>query len=278
MSMIQRNQQINWENFINTAKGVTIMYLNDWIVNAYIRVGTVNGTTAKVPAGGLESRTALDFSVSLRSALAQIPGVSPQVTDEFAKQVWRTWKQWYQELVLFIPTAFPMFAAYPGPYAPLQPGVANFPFILAFAPFTKNKKLNPILKQKLIKIAQDFAQAANTPNYHANPYAFNGKNGAVDNWKSSGIAQTTYQGNAGYKASPNVPPPPPTGGLTLLNAMENYADWFEERLDFWKCGAGVVNLFGEGPVPSFNPSISILAGPVSNGRLRGEKVLTARFE
>lgn len=269
MPIIQTNQQINWESFVNAAKSATTTYVNDWIINTYIRVGTVDGPTAKVPRGGLESRTAIDLSVLLRSVLVQVPGISSQITDEFAKQVWRTWKQWYQECEIFIPMAFPAFAAYPGLYAALTPMLIGFPFVLGFAP-TGNKCLNPILKQKLIKIAQDLAQTAHPQSHHATPHVFNRNNVAAGSWKS-GAAHTFQQANTGYNANPNAP----ASELTPQKAMENYADWFEDYLSGWKRGANIVNLLGEGPIPTYSPITPI--GSVVNGKLRGERVLTGRF-
>jgi hypothetical protein len=270
MSMIQRNQQINWESYVNAAKGTTITYINDWIAKTYIRVGTVNGSVARVPPGGLESRTTIDLSVLLRSALMQIPGAPAQFTDEFARQVWRTWKQWYQEVELFLPVAFPTFAAYPGRYAPLTPATQGYLFVLAFMP-TQNKCLNPILKQKLIKVTQDFAQNITTQSHQINSYGFNKNDVAAGGWKGNDT-QNIQQVNAGYKATPNAP----ASNLTPQKAMENYADWFNETLNFWKNSASISNLLGEGPIPSFN-GVTNLIGPVVKGTLKGERVLTGRF-
>lgn len=275
MPINQTNQQINWESFVNAAKSATIIYVNDWIVNTYIRVGVVNGSIARVPCGGLESRTPIDFAASLRLALVNIPGVSFQIAEDFAKQVWGTWKQWYQECEIFIPVAFLSFAAYPGPYAALTPMPMGVPFVLGFAP-TRNKQLNPVLKQKLVKVAQDLPQTVNTQSHQASPQAFNRNNVAAGSWKS-GAARTFQQANVGFNANPNAQPNAQVTGLTPQKAMEDYADWFEERLEFWKMSARIGNLLGEGPVPSFNPTASVLVGPVVNGTLRGERVLSGRF-
>lgn len=267
MPVIQRNLQINWENFVDVAKRTTTTYINDWIRNTYIRVGMVEGPMARVPSGGLESRTTIDFAVSLRTALAQIPGVSSYLAEEFSKQVWRTWKQWYQEDDWLIPLAFPMFAAYPSHYAP-PTAAPGSPYFLGSS--NRLKSLNPLLKQKLLIIAQGLPQTMNAPSYHANPYVDNQKNVAAGGWKG-GAEQSLTQFNGGYKTTPTSAPAPE---LSPVKAMENYANWFDEQLTRWKAGAMIVNLLGEGPVPAFNPLANILFGPVVHGKLRGEKVLT----
>ncbi len=121
----------DWSNFAVVANEVTGDAVRDWISQAVIRGARCEGPIAIFPQGSLRSPVS-SMSDNIRKKLTE-RGVIPAVATAVGNSVGQGFEKWAAGYETRVPTAFPMFAAYPLPAAiphpmlphPLRLGVSN---------------------------------------------------------------------------------------------------------------------------------------------------------
>jgi hypothetical protein len=265
----RRVPTVDWSRFLTTAKDATRNGMRAWIDRAYIRQGTVNGGVAQIKLDGIASRANPEPNTVIRLALLGIPGVWPDLASAFANAAWKPWNDWFQAYQISIPEAFPTFVLWSGSnQAPSTPAGPEPPPNAPRLPFSHPLDLGVSLHEWLFDAAslvQSFTGL--TP----------AELGSVDEGIASGgkLAMAAAFGTIMAIQSRKLPRPggakyaTPMVGLTSEQAMTDFANWFSERFRTWKSTARFTNLIGSGPVPSYPRP-----GPVTNGQLTGENVLT----
>jgi hypothetical protein len=112
---------LDWTSIARAAREAFRDAVNDWIGKARIRGGQVRGPLAILTPGSLVSDGNIETMVLQKLIAAQVP---PDVARTLARELATAWNGWAAGFQAHVPGAYPSFAAFPGPVAPLTPAAA----------------------------------------------------------------------------------------------------------------------------------------------------------
>ena len=109
---------MDWTAIAKAAREAFRDAVNDWIGKARIQGGQVRGPAAILTPGSLVSAGNIESIVLQQLVAAKAP---PDVARVLARELAAAWNAWAAGFQAQIPGAYPSFAAFPGPAAPLTP-------------------------------------------------------------------------------------------------------------------------------------------------------------
>ncbi len=109
---------MDWNTIANLAREAFRVGVNEWIGRARIQGGRVSGPTAILGPGCLVSDTNIETRVLQILTSSQVPR---EISAALAKVLAGAWNDWAAGFQIVLPTAYPSFAAFPGPFAPPTP-------------------------------------------------------------------------------------------------------------------------------------------------------------
>lgn len=113
---------MDWNTIVKASQDAFREGVNEWIGKARIRGGQVNGPTANLTPGSLVSDGNIESKVVQKLIGAQVP---PEISRALAKELAAAWNDWAAGFQMQIPSAYPTFAAFPGPVAPPTPAATG---------------------------------------------------------------------------------------------------------------------------------------------------------
>lgn len=115
---------MDWTSITKLAQEAFRVGVNEWIGKARIQGGKVSGPSAILTPGSLVSDTNLENRMLQILASSQVPR---EISAALAKVLAAAWNDWAAGFQIHVHTAYPSFAAFPGPVAPPTPAAAAPP-------------------------------------------------------------------------------------------------------------------------------------------------------
>jgi hypothetical protein len=114
---------VDWPTIVKSARSGFEKGANEWILRSRVKGGVIRGPNAELTPGSLSSDVNFERSIVQEIIAAGAPA---EVALILARELWTAWKEWADGFHMTLPNAFPKFAAFPGPQAPVtraaQPG------------------------------------------------------------------------------------------------------------------------------------------------------------
>lgn len=107
---------MDWPTIVNSARSGFERGANEWILKSRVAGGAIQGPNAELTPGSLTSE--VNFEQSIQQAMVAA-GAPAEISRVLARELWSAWKEWADGFRMTLPGAFPKFAAFPGPQAPL---------------------------------------------------------------------------------------------------------------------------------------------------------------
>lgn len=111
---------MDWHGISTVAREAFRASVNDWIGKARIQNGKINGPMFRLDPGGLTSLANMEAGLLPALTAARLPLPVAQALSKTLVAAWNDWTRGYQVVA---PSAFPTFAAVPGPHAPPTPSI-----------------------------------------------------------------------------------------------------------------------------------------------------------
>jgi len=112
---------MDWTSITKLAQEAFRVGVNEWISRARIQGGKVSGPSAILTPGSLVSDTNIEVRMLQILAGSQVPR---EISAALAKVLAAAWSDWAASFQIHVHTAYPSFAAFPGPFAPPTPAAA----------------------------------------------------------------------------------------------------------------------------------------------------------
>jgi hypothetical protein len=274
--------------------------------------GTILAQTAIMKRGSLVSTVAAPVP-GIRETLMTVDGVTRDIAAALAEEVWHAWSEWAAEysLTIFVPhwagfNANPGAVTAPMPLSldvagaktpqlmkiPLSAGVSNGEARLSVSQLSTHilSRLRPLLGSSSSGSAASTSGAAGT-----SAASTGGQSSAI----GSGARRAAAISNAAAPAAAAMMPEAAVAkgvlalGRTLASgnspvynvpvisnplapaeaAVNELANWINERFNSWKSAAKLSNLWGQGNVPAYSPPY-VPVGAVMGGKIWGSNVLS----
>ena len=113
---------MDWNTIAKAAQEAFREGVNEWIGKARIQGGKINGPAAHLTPGSLASDGNVESRVVQKLIGSQVP---PEISRALAKELGAAWNGWALGFQVQIPSAYPSFAAFPGPAAPPTPAASG---------------------------------------------------------------------------------------------------------------------------------------------------------
>ena len=113
---------MDWNTIAKASQDAFREGVNEWIGRARIRGGRVNGPSAHLTPGSLVSDGNIESKVVQKLIGSQVPA---EISRALAKELAAAWNDWAAGFQIYIPSAYPSFAAFPGPVAPPTPAATG---------------------------------------------------------------------------------------------------------------------------------------------------------
>ena len=109
---------MDWNSIAKYSQEAFREGVNEWISKARVQGGRVNGPAANLTPGSLISDVNIESKVFQKLVGSKVPA---DIAHALAKQLGSAWGDWAAGFQIQIPSAYPTFAAFPGPGAPPKP-------------------------------------------------------------------------------------------------------------------------------------------------------------
>ncbi|MGE0116918.1 MAG: hypothetical protein AB7S71_15515 [Dongiaceae bacterium] len=109
---------MDWNSLAKLTREAFRDAVNDWIGKARIRGGQVKGPDAMLTPGALVSDGNIESIMLERLNAARVPA---EIARILARELAAAWNAWAAGFQAHLPSAYPSFAAFPGPMAPPTP-------------------------------------------------------------------------------------------------------------------------------------------------------------
>jgi hypothetical protein len=114
--------RVDWNTIAKASQDAFREGVNEWIGKARIQGGQVDGPTANLTPGSLVSDGNVESKVVQKLIDSQVPS---EISRALARELAAAWNDWAAGFQMRIPSAYPSFAAFPGPVAPPTPAVTG---------------------------------------------------------------------------------------------------------------------------------------------------------
>jgi hypothetical protein len=203
---------MNWDEVITAARESFREGVNEWISQAMILGGKINGPNAEIPSGSLISP--VQFEPNIVRALVKA-GAPTDVANGLAKELWSAWKAWADGYSAILPGVFPTFAAVAGPAAPPTRAI---PF-----PISRGSSSGEVRLQAGI-LSQALKRAVSTPKIPVPDKAVQSLAGWVESSFTDWKKLSTLSGLMGEgRATGYAPPYVPVGPVVMGDATSSPA-------------------------------------------------------
>ena len=204
---------MNWSSIGKLAQDAFRVAVNEWIGKARIQGGQVRGPAAILTPGSLVSETDIQMRMLQILGTSEVPRETATAVAEILAAAWKEWAAGFQ---MQIPTAFPTFAAFPGPAAPPTPAVN--PHALSQGSSAGEVSLKaPVLANRLSAALRTHASKATegSPDEAIKSLA-TWVDSSFTEWKALvKLVGLTGKGQVATFAPPYVPVGPVTSGETI---------------------------------------------------------------
>jgi hypothetical protein len=112
---------MDWTSITKLTQEAFRVGVNEWIGKARIQGGKVSGPSAILTPGSLVSDTNIETRMLQMLAGSQVPR---EISAALSKVLAGAWSDWAGGFQIHVHTAYPSFAAFPGPSAPPTPAAA----------------------------------------------------------------------------------------------------------------------------------------------------------
>jgi hypothetical protein len=109
---------LDWNSIATLSREAFREAVNDWIGKARIRGGQVRGADATLTPGTLSSDVNIETTMLQKLVSSQVPA---EIARPLARELAAAWNGWAAGFQIHVPSAYPTFAAFPGPVAPPTP-------------------------------------------------------------------------------------------------------------------------------------------------------------
>jgi hypothetical protein len=113
---------VDWNTIAKASQDAFREGVNEWIGKARIRGGQVDGPAANLTPGSLVSDGNIESTVVQKLIGSQVPS---EIARALARELAAAWNAWAAGFQMRIPSAYPSFAAFPGPVAPPTPAATG---------------------------------------------------------------------------------------------------------------------------------------------------------
>ena len=113
---------MDWNTIAKASQEAFREGVNEWIGKARIRGGQVMGPTANLTPGSLVSDGNIESKIMQKLIGSQVPS---EIARALAKELAAAWNGWAAGFQMQILSAYPTFAAFPGPVAPPTPAATG---------------------------------------------------------------------------------------------------------------------------------------------------------
>jgi hypothetical protein len=303
---------INWAVVMANLKASFSDKVNEWIANARIdadwakNTGTIIGDMAAMLSGSLVSTVAAPVP-GIRQALLTCDGVTLDIAAALAEEVWHAWTEWaagYHVVVVSVPNwgKFKMYDGAETPPTPMCDGVWSNQFlkIPLYYMGGSNGEARLSVSQLSTHILNRLRPLLGTPSSGSvastsSAAGISGRSSAI----GSGARRAIAISNAAAPQSAAMMPATavakgmlalgrtlaagnsPAYNVSVISnplapaeaAVNELANWINEKFNGWKSAAKLSNLWGQGNVlaPAQPPAS---AGMVGRGKIWGSNVLS----
>jgi hypothetical protein len=202
---------MDWATIAKLAQEGFQSGVNQWVAAAMVQGGKVNGPTAFLPPGSLSSPMKIEALMLPPLLGGRVP---PEIARVLALTLSSAWEDWARLCTFTLPSAFPTFAAFPGPVAPPTPMI---PIPLAAAAGAGEAMLKaPLVAAKLVSALKQSAGKATGSLDAAMKTLASWIESSYNDWKSA----TVLSGLIGQGPVPTFAPPyVPVGPVVMGTVM-----------------------------------------------------------
>jgi len=190
---------MDWNTIAKFSREAFRAAVNEWIGKARIQGGKVSGPSAILTPGSLVSNTNIEMRVLQSLTTSLVPR---EISAALAKVLATAWNDWANGFQIQLPTAYPTFAAFPGPSAPPTPAAVEPPLSQGSSAGEPSLKASALSKKLTSALRIHGTKGQESPDQAMNGLA-NWVENSFNDWKN--LAKLT--GISGKGSVPTFAPP-----------------------------------------------------------------------